>query len=386
MARPKTNACPVCGSKAHPDGIRHLPSKRYQARFLAPDGQRHTRTFEIAKDARGWLHQQFSDISRGKFTGKGAAVEVTTFGAYAKRWIATRKVKGQPLAERTVSGYRDLLDRFILPTFEHLLVHTITRKQVDDWYERTATDRPTYRARAYSLLRSILASAVDDEYLLMNPARVRGAGHADRRHQVRPATLPQLVALTEAMPPRYRLLVQVAAFCALRFGELTELRRADVDTRNGLLLVRRAVVLVDGRFVVKGPKSQAGVRDVAIPPHLLPFVREHLLQHTAPGPDGLLFPAKDDPSAHLRQSTLARVFYPARAKVGRPDLRFHDLRHTGAVFAAQTGATQAELMGRLGHSTSQAAQRYQHAAADRDMVIAVALSEMATLASATKEN
>ena len=47
-----------------------------------------------------------------------------------------------------------------------------------------------------------------------------------------------------------------------------------------------------------------------------------------------------------------------------------------AVLAAQTGATLAELMGRLGHSTPGAALRYQHAAADRDMAIAKMLSSM----------
>ena len=79
---------------------------------------------------------------------------------------------------------------------------------------------------------------------------------------------------------------------------------------------------------------------------------------------------------------LTRVCYPARKAAGRPDLRFHDLRHTGAVLAAQTGATLAELMGRLGHSTSQAAMTYQHAAADRDAVIASRLSDMIELAEA----
>ena len=59
---------------------------------------------------------------------------------------------------------------------------------------------------------------------------------------------------------------------------------------------------------------------------------------------------------------------------GRPDLRFHDLRHTGATLAAATGATMAELMRRLGHSTPGAAMRYQHAADDRDRAIAEALS------------
>jgi hypothetical protein len=47
------------------------------------------------------------------------------------------------------------------------------------------------------------------------------------------------------------------------------------------------------------------------------------------------------------------------------------------VLAAQTGATLAELMGRLGHTTPGAAMRYQHAAADRDAEIARRLSELA---------
>lgn len=378
MARPKSTACVVCGSRAHPDGIRHLPSRRYQARLSGPDGRRHTATFETTKDARAWLTQQSASISNGTWT----ATEPTTalsFEEYASKWLPKRKVHGHALSPRTTSGYTDLLDRFILPTFGPQALHTITREQVEHWYDATAQGRPAYRARAYSLLRTILASAVDDEHLTVNPAHVRGAGKVNSRHQVRPATLVELTTLTDAMPPRLRLLVQLAGWCALRFGELTELRRTDVDTKEGVLRIRRAVVLVDGTFIVKSPKSEAGVRDVTIPPHLLPAVREHLLQHTAPGPAGLLFPAASDPDKHLRQSSLTKTFYPARRAAGRPDLRFHDLRHTGAVLAAQTGATIAELMGRLGHSTPAAAMRYQHVAAGRDAQIARRLSEMAAL-------
>jgi integrase len=78
----------------------------------------------------------------------------------------------------------------------------------------------------------------------------------------------------------------------------------------------------------------------------------------------------------MAPSTLYKVFYRARVSAGRPDLRFHDLRHTGAVLAAQTGATLAELMNRLGHSTAGAAMRYQHASADRDLVLAQKLSAL----------
>lgn len=118
------------------------------------------------------------------------------------------------------------------------------------------------------------------------------------------------------------------------------------------------------------------MRDVAIPPHLIPVVKAHLKSHVASGKDALLFPAAADSNSHMAPSTLYKVYYPARKKAGRPDRRRHDLRHTGAVLAAQTGATLAELMGRLGHSTPGAAMRYQHAAADRDAEIARRLSAL----------
>jgi len=93
------------------------------------------------------------------------------------------------------------------------------------------------------------------------------------------------------------------------------------------------------------------------------------------GRDALLFPGAN--GGHLAPSALYQHFYPAREAAGRPDLRWHDLRHTGATLAAATGASLAELMARLGHSTAGAAMRYQHAVSDRDRVIAEALSKMA---------
>lgn len=254
----------------------------------------------------------------------------------------------------------------------------VTRESVDRWYDRTGVDAPTTRAKAYSLLRTFSASAVDDEHLVINPARIRGAGSVERQHQVRPATLEELDAITAAMPPRYRLMIQLGAWRHLRFGELTELRRADIDVREGVMRVRRGVTLVNGEFVVGGPKTRAGIREVAIPPHLLPLVREHLLAHTAPTGNDLLFPSRNDPTVHPRRSSPTRVFYPAREAAGRKDLRFHDLRHSGAVYAAQSGATLAELMSRLGHTTPVAAMIYQHAAAGRDAILAARLSELAT--------
>jgi integrase len=197
--------------------------------------------------------------------------------------------------------------------------------------------------------------------------------------KIRPASLPELEKITAEMPEPYQAMILLASWCALRFGELTELRRRDVvidaDKSIGLIRIERGVVRAGGGFMVTTPKSDAGSRDVAIPPHLVPIIQANLTKHVALQQDSLLFPAQH--GGHLAPATLYRRFYTARDKAGRPDLRFHDLRHSGAVLAAATGATLAELMARLGHSTPTAAMRYQHAAQGRDQAIAEALSKIA---------
>lgn len=367
------------GRKSTFGSTRQLPSGRWQARYTGPDGQVHKAhtTFDTKGDAEAWLSTVRADIVRETWRpGSGPGkVRALTFGEYAEAWLKGRTVRGKPLADRTREHYRALLDAYILPTFGPTPLKFITPEQVDHWYAVTAVGKPTTQAHAYSLLRTILGTAVDRGLVTTaNPAKVRGGGSTERVKKVRPASLAELETIVANLPERYRLMALLASWCALRFGELAELRRSDVNTRAGELRIRRGVVRAEGKVIVKRPKSDAGVRDVAIPPHLLPLVREHLLRFAEPGADGLLFPARD--GGHMAPSTLYRVFYPARAAAGRPDLRWHDLRHTGAVLAAQTGATLAELMGRLGHSTPGAAMRYQHAAQERDREIARRLSAM----------
>lgn len=65
---------------------------------------------------------------------------------------------------------------------------------------------------------------------------------------------------------------------------------------------------------------------------------------------------------------LSYAWDKARTEVGRSDLRFHDLRHTGLTWTSEAGAGVAELMHRGGQSSLAAALRYQHATANRDML------------------
>jgi integrase len=356
--------------------IEKLASGQYRARYTGPDLKRHSAplTFNSKLDAEGWLVDERRLIQSGDWLPPSHRRERPlladlTFGEYAETWWQERTLK-----PTTRSHYRGTLNRDLLPVFGSITMRAITPESVRTWHARYGTSKPTSRSQAYSLLRTILGTAVQDGLLPSNPCHIRGAGNVQRVHKVEPATLDELEVMTKALPPRYRLMLLLAAWCAMRYGELTELRRKDIDVANGVIRIRRAVVRVDGDFIVGTPKTDAGTRDVAVPPHLVRMVRQHLREHTEAGRDALVFPARD--GEHMAPASLYKVWYPARRAAGRPSLRWHDLRHTGAVLAAQTGATLAELMGRLGHTTPGAALRYQHAAQGRDAEIARRLSAL----------
>lgn len=362
--------------------IRRLPSGRYQASYVGPDLLRHAgaHTFETRMDAEAWLaaERRLVDAPEGWIPPKQRAQRVSgelTLSEYAQGALARRRVRGERLKPRTLALYQSLLDRVILPELGSHTLRTINRDDVARFYDALDPSHPTQRAHAYGLLSTVLGQAVAEGVISVNSCQIKGAGRTSRVRRIEPASLDELATIVAAMPERLRLFVLLGAWCGMRYGELAELRRGDIDVGNGVLVITRAVVRVNGQDVVGTPKSHAGERVVAVPPHLLDLVRAHLDEHTAKGSDALLFhrPGTD---RHLIHTEVSKTFALARLQAGRADLRLHDLRHTGAVLAAQTGATLAELMARLGHSTPTAAMRYQHAARGRDGKIAAALSRM----------
>ncbi len=356
--------------------LRKLPSKRWQAFYTGPDTRLHyaSSTFVSKIDAEGWLSDERRLISMGAWIAPKLrrAVEDAkrpiTFGKYSEIWMKDRDLK-----PRTREHYQKLLDNQLM-AWASMSLTSIRPEKVRDWHSSQDKKAPALRAHAYGLFRTILNTAVSDSIIPANPAHIRGAGVAKKVHRTKPLTLDELAKLTAAMPERFRPMILLSGWCALRFGELVELRRKDIDLKSAVIHVRRGATRAEGQIFIDTPKSEAGIRDVAIPPHLIPMLKEHLSERMSWDKESLLFP--NSTGVTLAPSTLYGAFYPARESIGRPDFHFHDLRHTAAVLAAQTGATLAELMGRLGHSTPAAAMVYQHAAQGRDAEIAKAMSAM----------
>ncbi len=255
-------------------------------------------------------------------------------------------------------------------------------------------------AKAYRLLRAIMMTAVEEDKILpRNPCQIRKAGTEDAAE--RPVlTVTQVFALAEqvgrrpvgnirAVSGRYRLrfrrggemrtspevyatraeaeralctmagdgradctqdrrfyaLVLLATFSSLRWGEVTALRRCDLDLDTRTVRIRAAYIeRSTGEMLLGPPKSQAGRRTVGVPEAIVPALRAHLAAFVQDEPGALVFPgAKGGP---IRRGNFNKMSaWPrAVASIGMPGLHFHDLRHTGNQFAAQSGATLRDLM------------------------------------------
>jgi hypothetical protein len=220
--------------------VRRLRSGKWQAR--CPDPERPGRlvpapkTFANRVDAERWLAGQRADQDRGGWVDPKAGR--VTFEDYARRLVAQRA----GLRVRTREDYTSLLEHHLVPPFGARALAAITPGQVREWYETLAQTQPGRAHKAYRLLRTIMNTAVADRLIITSPCVLKGAGQ-DRSAERPVATVEQVDALAAAVPERYRLLVELAAWCSLRYGELAALRRGRLDLLHGTVEVREALAI-----------------------------------------------------------------------------------------------------------------------------------------------
>jgi integrase len=358
-----------------------LPSGRWQARYPAPDGvlRPAPETFDTRKAAASWLSDKQAEINRDEWIDPDAGkVKLAVYGA---KWI-----KERPLAETTRERYEFAFRLHVVPHLGDLAVKDVRVGRVRTWWKQLGDDGvgQAARAKAYRVLRAIMNTAVDDQLVRRNPCRIAKAGE-DGSAERKTLTIAEVFAVADAIQPRFRALVLLGAFTSLRFGELAALTRGDLDLDTGDVSVSKSQAeLRGGRRMIKGPKSEAGVRVVSIPKVIRPEVAAHLTEYVAPDRSAVVFVGPK--GGRLRRHNFRRVWLAAlvEAKITKEDVHFHDLRHTGNDLAAKAGATTKELMSRMGHATMRAALIYQHASRERDQEIADKISRNVTKARRTK--
>ncbi|MEU0394863.1 hypothetical protein ABZ208_19200 [Streptomyces sp. NPDC006208] len=214
------------GKRRRFGAVRKLPSGRFQARYQGPDVLLRSapETFPSQTDADRWLVRKEAEILDGRWQNPD---EKIVFGIYASAWFKERDYAATT-RERNGSALR----LHILPTFGHAVLSEITTPQIRRWRAdllEAGVGEPTV-AKAYQILRAIMNTAVDDGVIQRNPCRIKGAGTAKTAE--RPfLEVMEVFQLAEAVPGRFRVLILLAAFTGLRFGELAALQRRDIDLK-----------------------------------------------------------------------------------------------------------------------------------------------------------
>lgn len=370
------------GRRASFGTIRRLPSKRWQASYVGPDVARHKApaTFTAKIDAEAWLVDERRLMETGEWTPPARRHErdhaapsgPRTVGEFAEQWIGDLTLR--PATRR---DYESLLGNHIIPALGTIPLVALDKATVRRWWTSLDPKKPRARSKAFQLLHNIMNGAVELDLIPVNPVQLpkRTTIRTKRAKQIEPLSLDELAQIEAEMPAQYRLTIPLGCYCQLRYGELSELRRSDVDLPAGLLKISRGVIKVTGGYQVGPPKTAAGVRTVHIPPHLIPQVQEHLARYAGWGADGLLFPAAN--GGHLHSTTFARMFRVAATVAGRPDATPHLLRHTGTSLAMRAAqGHMAAVMKRDGHTTPSMTMLYDHAFLNEDQELAAELSRM----------
>lgn len=354
--------------------VRKLPSGRYQATYLDPEGSRRAapETFRTQGDADRWLALKEAELLRGEWRNPDDQKE--SLRAFGTRWIRERP----GLRPRTQDLYTWLFNRHIDPHLGHVALGDIDAARVRSWRTKLLDSgvSATMTAKAYRLLRAILMTAVDDGIIARNPCRIRGAGSEPTTE--RPVlSVDQVFALAALMPEPYGLLVLVTTFGSLRWGEVTALRRCDVDPASGTIWVRSAFGRrYSGQIDRGAPKSRAGLRTLVLPRPIAELLDAHMRERVGKAQESLIFTGDQGGPLH-RGNFNKRVKWAEKVKkIGAEGLHFHDLRHTGNTLAAMTGASLRDLMSRMGHDSMRAALIYQHRTQGADKKIADAMEAL----------
>jgi integrase len=357
--------------------IRKLQSGRWQAMYTHPETRQRITgqtTFASKADAARWLSATETETDLHRGDGLDPTDRSVTLATYADEWLATKTA----LRPRTQEVYAYLLRVHIAPALGHHQLNRLTGATVRGWHAelRSGSLSDASAAKAYRLLRQICQSAVDDKLMRESPCRIKGAG-SDRSRQRQVPTLDEVDRLANAVEPRYRGMVLLAAHAGLRKGECFGLARRHLElaAKPPTVTVERArIETASLGLIFQGPKTVAGLRTLVLPASLVGELQHHLDRWVDVDPDALVFTAKSSRDTPTKM-VWRRVWDNARAAAGVP-CTFHDLRHVAGTLNAVAGATLKESMARLGHASPAAVLRYQHAASARDAEVASAVDAL----------
>jgi len=161
---------------------------------------------------------------------------------------------------------------------------------------------------------------------------------------------------------QWKTLINIMIVTGIRRGELVGLQWGDLDEKNMLLKINRNVTIdtshKDDKDSIKkihvGATKGKEIRKVPITKYVVELLGELKKERAdrfgeEPGKDTYIFCRDNDPNLPLYPTEPTRMVNKYIKRHGLPNVSPHDLRHTAASLAIQSGANIKEIQMLLGH-------------------------------------
>lgn len=149
--------------------------------------------------------------------------------------------------------------------------------------------------------------------------------------------------------------ILLGALLGLRRGEMLALRWDHIDLKNKVIHIRSNMVNGEDGFIIKAPKSEAGIRDLVIGDEVVAELKKARLKYmedalTSPYFQNLNFVIRQEDGSPLHPDSMTRKWSRFLKDHDLPHIRLHDLRHSNATALIQAGVNPRVVQQRLGHS------------------------------------
>lgn len=282
-----------------------------------------------------------------------------TLGEYLDRWLSD-SVRGT-VRVSTYERHEEIVRLHIKPSLGRIGLKKLTPAHVRGLYSEKLDSglAPATVRKIHSTLHKALSQAVSDGMVPRNGAEVKAPRPTPE--EMHPLSEDEAQAFLEAASEsgdRFEALYVLAITTGLRRGELLGLRWDDVDLDRGALRVGRALVREGGRHTLGETKTRRGRRQINLTPRTVNALKAHRkkqlegkMRLTGLYKDrGLIF-ASEVGTPMNPENLVKRSFKPLLKKVGLPEIRFHDLRHTCATLLLSRSVHPKLVQELLGHAT-----------------------------------
>lgn len=330
---------------------------------VGADGKRRQRKkggFRTRKLAEAGLASLLADAQRG-IVSDPSRLTVAEFLADYLEGVASSA------EENTYLLYDGTVRRHVLPRIGGMKLTAVTTPVLQRLYGDLSADGVGARTVrvVHQILNTSLARAADPSWNLLprNPAagRLTLPRYSPKAIQTwSPEQARLFLEHLSATGHRWHGAFALMLAAGLRRGEVLGLRWQDIDLEGGRASIVQTVVQIQGRSIVKRPKTERATRTVSLRPEVVALLRRRRVEQLEDrmlagsawrpeeGDEGLVFTTSV--GTRIAPRNFLREFQKLAEAVGLPKLRAHELRHTAATIALSLGTHPKFVADLLGHA------------------------------------